>query len=151
MHFFVIIYLNPLAVSPSVLHRVESDRVVGEAVQSGGYRLARGGFDLGEVSFHAGWTFHRTGPNSSPHTRKVMTVIFVDQDIRMAAPANDNQRADAVRYLQGVSPGEVCAGPRNPLLWSRTDTDAGLEAGAVKVWKETLQGRKLPHGVLLAF
>lgn len=37
----------------------------------------------------------------------------------MVEPRNENQRLDRERYLEGVSPGEVCAGPRNPLLWER--------------------------------
>lgn len=35
----------------------------------------------------------------------------------MAEPVNDNQRLDWERWLPGVRPGEVCAGPHNPLVW----------------------------------
>jgi ectoine hydroxylase-related dioxygenase (phytanoyl-CoA dioxygenase family) len=105
----------------AVLRRAASDRAVGEAVAAGGYELAGGGFELGDVSFHAGWTFHRAGANTSAATRKVMTIIYMDSGMRMAAPVNANQRADAARYLEGVAPGEVCAGPRNPLLWPRQE------------------------------
>ncbi len=34
-------------------------------------------FDLGEVSFHSGWVFHRAGANSSGEVRKVMTIIYM--------------------------------------------------------------------------
>ena len=34
-------------------------------------------FDLGEVSFHSGWIFHRAGANTTPEMRKVMTIIFI--------------------------------------------------------------------------
>ena len=38
----------------------------------------------------------------------------------MAEPVNDNQRADAQRYLEGVEVGGKCCGPRNPLVWNAT-------------------------------
>jgi ectoine hydroxylase-related dioxygenase (phytanoyl-CoA dioxygenase family) len=36
-------------------------------------------FDLGEVSFHSGWTFHRAGRNLTDLPREVMTVIYMDE------------------------------------------------------------------------
>jgi len=98
----------------------ESDRVVGAAVSDGGYRVARGGFDVGEVSFHAGWTFHRASENTSvSDVRKVFTVIYMDKDMKMTEPINDNQRADACRYLKTVEVGGVCKGPLNPVIWEQ--------------------------------
>ncbi|MFY7854927.1 MAG: phytanoyl-CoA dioxygenase family protein, partial [Rubrivivax sp.] len=40
-------------------------------------------FDLGEVSFHLGWTFHKAGANTSANPRSVMTVIYMDADMRL--------------------------------------------------------------------
>jgi ectoine hydroxylase-related dioxygenase (phytanoyl-CoA dioxygenase family) len=37
-------------------------------------------FDLGEVSFHSGWVFHRAGANTTDQMRKVMTVIYMDKE-----------------------------------------------------------------------
>ncbi len=51
-------------------------------------------YDLGEVSFHLGWTLHRAGPNTTDQPRKVHTVIFMDQDMTLAEPKNKNQQAD---------------------------------------------------------
>jgi ectoine hydroxylase-related dioxygenase (phytanoyl-CoA dioxygenase family) len=96
---------------------VESDRVIGEAVQNGGFKIAKGAFELGEVSFHSGWTFHRAAGNTSETERKVFTCIYMDMDMKMTKPVNANQEADAARYLQGISPGEVCAGGLNPLAY----------------------------------
>jgi len=57
----------------------ESDRVVGGAVEAKGYDVVRGGFELGEVSFHAGWTFHCAAPNASDATREVFTIIYMGE------------------------------------------------------------------------
>ena len=46
--------------------------------------------------------------------------MSADKDMRMAEPINDNQRADASRYLQGEEVGGVCNGPMNPILWEKS-------------------------------
>ena len=46
-------------------------------------------FDLGEVSFHSGWVFHRAGANSTDEMRRVMTVIYMDKETRLKKPEND--------------------------------------------------------------
>jgi len=76
-------------------------------------------FDLGEVSFHTGWVFHRAGPNKTDTMRKVMTVIYMDKDIRLKEPVNENQIADWETWCPGVKIGDVVASPLNPVLYSR--------------------------------
>ena len=51
----------------------------------------------GEVSFHSGWTFHRADANSTEQPRRVMTAIYMDQDILMIEPQHANHRADHER------------------------------------------------------
>jgi len=75
-------------------------------------------FELGEVSFHAGWTFHRAGRNLSDRPREVMTVIYMDEDMRLAAPRNENQQADWDGWCPGAKVGELIQTPINPVLWS---------------------------------
>jgi ectoine hydroxylase-related dioxygenase (phytanoyl-CoA dioxygenase family) len=74
-------------------------------------------FELGEVSFHAGWTFHRAGRNTTPRPREVMTVIYMDADMRLAAPRNENQQADWDAWCPGAMVGEPIDTPLNPVLW----------------------------------
>jgi hypothetical protein len=74
-------------------------------------------FALGEVSFHAGWTFHRAGPNRTGQLRSVMTVIYMDMDMRLSDPANPRQANDARGWCPGVAQGEVIATHLNPVLW----------------------------------
>lgn len=74
-------------------------------------------YDLGEVSFHAGWTFHRAGPNSTAAMRGIMTIIYMDADMRLAPPANPRQANDARGWCPGVVVGEVIDSPLNPVIW----------------------------------
>jgi ectoine hydroxylase-related dioxygenase (phytanoyl-CoA dioxygenase family) len=75
-------------------------------------------FDLGEISFHLGWTFHRAGPNRSQEARKVMTVIYMDENIRLAEPKSKAQATDRKTWAPGVEVGQVVDSPINPVLWS---------------------------------
>jgi hypothetical protein len=74
-------------------------------------------FRLGDVSFHTGWTFHRAGPNTtSSQVRKVMTMIYMDQDMRLKAPSNPNQQADWDAWCPGAKIGEVVNTELNPVI-----------------------------------
>ena len=77
-------------------------------------------FDLGEVSFHAGWTFHRAGANRTNHMRAVMTVIYFADGTQLAAPANHNQQRDWDTWMPGAEVGKPVKTELNPLLWART-------------------------------
>ncbi len=74
-------------------------------------------FDMGEVSFHSGWVFHRAGANTTDHMRKVMTVIYMDKDMRLKQPENDGQQNDWDTWCPGAKVGEVINSPINPVLY----------------------------------
>lgn len=95
----------------------ESERAISVEMEARGFPLDDAPYALGDVSFHAGWTFHRAGANSSARPRSVMTMIYIDQDMRVAAPLNDVQRGDLARWLPGLAPGQVAASPLNPVLY----------------------------------
>ncbi len=76
-------------------------------------------FDLGEVSFHLGFTFHRAGPNTLPKAREVMTIIYMDKDMRLAEPKNQNQTNDWNNWCPGAKIGEIIDTPLNPVIYSR--------------------------------
>jgi ectoine hydroxylase-related dioxygenase (phytanoyl-CoA dioxygenase family) len=78
-------------------------------------------FELGDVSFHAGWTFHRAGQNITTRPREVMTVIYMDQDMRLAAPQNKYQKSDWEGWCPGAKIGERIDTPLNPVLWTRAE------------------------------
>lgn len=74
-------------------------------------------FALGEVSFHSGWVFHRAGANQTDKVRKVMTVIYMDKDMMLKEPENDNQRNDWETWCPGASIGQEIDTPLNPVLF----------------------------------
>jgi hypothetical protein len=50
-----------------------------QQISQNGYQVVSGPFELGEVSFHSGWTFHRANGNASETAREVFTIIYIDQ------------------------------------------------------------------------
>lgn len=94
----------------------ESEALMSEQLKQ--FRLNEGPFDLGEVSFHAGWLFHRAGANTSGRPRKVMTMIYMDQDQKITHPKNEYQKADWETWLSSRPIGGATDGELNPLLFS---------------------------------
>jgi len=73
-------------------------------------------FALGDASYHRGWTFHHAGPNHAATPRRVMTVIYMDADIRVAEPTNENQVQDRA-WMPGTEIGAVPDTAVNPVLF----------------------------------
>lgn len=76
-------------------------------------------FDLGEISFHSGWVFHRAGANTTDRMRKVMTVIYMDKDMVLKNPENDNQVNDWNTWCPGAKVGEIINSPINPVIYQK--------------------------------
>lgn len=76
-------------------------------------------FDTGEISFHSGWVFHRAGANKTNNMRKVMTVIYMEKDMRLKEPVNENQQADWETWCPGAIVGEIINTPLNPVLYEQ--------------------------------
>ncbi|MBO9618737.1 MAG: phytanoyl-CoA dioxygenase family protein [Niabella sp.] len=76
-------------------------------------------FDMGEISFHSGWVFHRAGANTTSDTRRVMTLIYMDRDMKLKAPKNKNQQLDWDTWCPGAGVGEVINTPMNPVLYEQ--------------------------------
>ncbi|MGA8114252.1 MAG: phytanoyl-CoA dioxygenase family protein [Actinocatenispora sp.] len=95
----------------------ESEAALAAAVEERGFPVVDDAYALGEVSFHLGWTFHHARPNRTATPRRVMTVIYMDADNRVAEPVNDNQRADLASWMPSLRPGQVPDTPRNPVLY----------------------------------
>ncbi len=75
-------------------------------------------YDLGDISFHSGWIYHRAGANTTDRSREVMTVIYMDESMTLVEPRNKDQRNDVNRWCPGVEVGQVVASPLNPVLYS---------------------------------
>jgi len=97
----------------------ESEKKIGEQLKLSNLPIDETPFDLGEVSFHLGYTFHRAGPNQLPRPREVMTIIYMDRDMLLGEPKNQNQITDWNTWCPGAKIGEIIDSPMNPVLYSR--------------------------------
>ena len=95
----------------------ESERQITRHMEERGFKLCEEPFDLGEVSFHLGWTFHRAGINASAQPRSVMTIIYMDSQMRLKQPVNDNQHRDWATWCPGALVGARIETARNPLIY----------------------------------
>ena len=76
-------------------------------------------FAPGDATFHAGWTMHRAPPNHTARMREVMTIIYFADGTRVGPLDHPNRRFDRDVWLAGCEPGDLAAGPKNPVLWRR--------------------------------
>ena len=95
----------------------ESEQQIREAVRKEKIVEVQQPFALGDVSYHLGWTLHRAGPNTTDTPRRVFTIIYMDADMRLAAPKNKNQKLDWEVWTPGTQIGEVMDDPLNPVLF----------------------------------
>ncbi|MEZ5568959.1 MAG: phytanoyl-CoA dioxygenase family protein [Halioglobus sp.] len=95
----------------------DSEKRIAAELAARGLPSIEADFAAGDVSFHAGWTFHRAGPNATDFPRRAMTVIYMAEDMRLKAPENANQQADRKAWCPGIEVGEVVASELNPVLY----------------------------------
>lgn len=95
----------------------ESEQILEDELKKRNFTMNDSPFALGEVSFHAGWTFHRAGANVSDRPRKVMTMIYMDKDQVISQPRNSYQVADHAKWLNNVPVGSHPQDELNPVLF----------------------------------
>jgi ectoine hydroxylase-related dioxygenase (phytanoyl-CoA dioxygenase family) len=95
----------------------ESEARIREMLTAHNFTYVEEPYELGDVSFHSGWTFHRAGGNSSPHARAVMTIIYMEDGIRLIKPRNKHQQQDWEAWLPGCEIGGIANSKLNPVLW----------------------------------
>jgi ectoine hydroxylase-related dioxygenase (phytanoyl-CoA dioxygenase family) len=95
----------------------ESEAIIQQKLKVTDFKHVIEPFDLGEVSFHSGWVFHRAGANSTNEMRKVMTVIYMDQDMVLKNPENKNQINDWETWCPGAKIGEIIDTQLNPIVF----------------------------------
>jgi ectoine hydroxylase-related dioxygenase (phytanoyl-CoA dioxygenase family) len=96
----------------------ESEKKISKELLEKGLPLIDYPFELGEVSYHYGWTFHRAGPNVSSAPRKVMTVIYFEDGAKLIAPKYKAHESDWHRWMPDAKIGEKVESKLNPLLYS---------------------------------
>ena len=96
----------------------ESEQIIRQKLKVTDFQHVVEPFELGEISFHSGWVFHRAGANKTSNMRQVMTTIYMDSEMKLAQPQNDNQINDWNTWCPGATVGEVIDSPLNPILYS---------------------------------
>jgi hypothetical protein len=46
-----------------------------------------------------------------------MTIIYMDRDMRLASPQNENQVLDREAFCPGIAEGEIIDSDVNPIVW----------------------------------
>jgi ectoine hydroxylase-related dioxygenase (phytanoyl-CoA dioxygenase family) len=94
----------------------ESEKTISKNIKEMPYM--NGPFDLGEVSFHYGYTMHNAGPNNTDEHRMVMTIIYMDSEMRVLEPKSESHKSDLASWMPGLKPGDLCNSELNPLIYS---------------------------------
>ncbi len=95
----------------------ESERFIEDQVKKQNINEVQEPYELGDVSFHYGWTLHRAGPNTTENPREVFTVIYMDREMELIEPKNSYHQADWEAFTPGTQVGELMDDPLNPVLW----------------------------------
>jgi ectoine hydroxylase-related dioxygenase (phytanoyl-CoA dioxygenase family) len=95
----------------------DSEKIIDQKLRVTDFKHVVEKFDLGEVSFHSGWVFHRAGANKTDQMRKVMTVIYMDKNMILKEPENENQQKDWEVWCPGAKVGEIINTELNPVVF----------------------------------
>lgn len=95
----------------------ESEQALQDALSEADFTVDEQPYRLGDVSYHLGWTFHRAGRNAGAEPRRVMTIIYMDADIRVGPLVRPEQQNDLDQLMPGARVGEVPDTPLNPVLY----------------------------------
>jgi ectoine hydroxylase-related dioxygenase (phytanoyl-CoA dioxygenase family) len=97
----------------------ESEALIQQKLRVTNFKHVIEPFDAGEISFHSGWVFHRAGANITNQMRKVITIIYMDRDMKLKQPENKNQINDWHTWCPSATVGEIINSPINPILYSK--------------------------------
>ena len=57
--------------------------------------------------------------NKTNETRGVMTIIYMDEAMKLKEPENPNQENDRRCFLPGIEVGQIANSPLNPIIYSQ--------------------------------
>jgi ectoine hydroxylase-related dioxygenase (phytanoyl-CoA dioxygenase family) len=108
-------YLGPLNISD------DSEAQLADLVRQKGFPIEyAGAMRAGDATFHDGWTIHGAPGNESPtETREVMTIIYVEDGVRITEPDSPQRQNDLRRWFPGLKPGDPAASAINPLVYRK--------------------------------
>lgn len=104
-----------------------------QSIEKRGFQLYNhGAMAAGDVTFHAGWTLHSSGVNTSDRMREALVIVYFQDGARVWMPqaSESNQEnylqgcpKDMIRYqhllrcLTGLKHGDLAASNKNPLVY----------------------------------
>lgn len=95
----------------------ESEAKIATFVQEQGFSIvAQKTMQAGDATFHMGWTLHAAPGNHSGTMREIMTIIFMDAEMEVMEPQNENQEADRNRWLANKEAGTQADSWLNPII-----------------------------------
>ncbi|MEX0609505.1 MAG: phytanoyl-CoA dioxygenase family protein [Balneolaceae bacterium] len=97
----------------------DSEAKIQQALSDANLELVSSGFDAGEISFHGGWTFHRAEANTSNKVRAVMTIIYMEDGIKVSEFTNSAHENDRDAFLPNLKPGDEAKTELNPLIYNK--------------------------------
>lgn len=107
-------YVNKLQISD------ESHKTLAQFIDGRGYdKVSYGAMAAGDATFHAGWTMHSAPGNPTQDMRKVMTIIYVADGVRIAEPDSKARSGDLASWFPGLKPGDLAASRLNPLVYHK--------------------------------
>lgn len=97
----------------------ESQATFQRLVKDKGFKVVNmGDMAAGDCTFHAGWTLHSAPANRSENVREVMTIIYIDAEMRISEPEYDARWNDLKRWFPGKKPGDLADSELNPVIWA---------------------------------
>ncbi|WP_395340690.1 phytanoyl-CoA dioxygenase family protein [Ningiella sp. W23] len=101
----------------------DSEAYLSKLCAEQGFDIANyGNMEAGDATFHSGWCLHGAGPNLTNTLREVMTIIWYEDNTKIIARPDPQNRWNASRendlatWLPGCSEGEEAASEINPLI-----------------------------------
>lgn len=99
----------------------ESHRTLGQYIEGKNIpQVNYGAMAAGDATFHAGWTMHCAPGNPTDQMRKVMTVIYIADGVRIAQPDSKPKENDLKHWFPDCKPGDLAASVLNPLVYKRS-------------------------------
>lgn len=89
-----------------------------EYFETSPFPLIEPNFNLGDVGFHYGWTFHSARPNNSVYQRGVLTIVLMEDGIRLVKVRPDFPEPMLTKWCPGCKFGDKLDSKINPQLWS---------------------------------
>lgn len=108
-------YLGPMDISD------DSEDHLSRLIEDRGFPVTTSpDMEAGDATFHDGWCIHGAPGNArEDRMREVMTIIYLEDGVRISEPDSDSRRNDLASWFPGMAAGDLAASEINPLLWSR--------------------------------